>query len=160
MDGWESYLLGNLGAAAALLGLLFVGVSINLDRILKDRGLPVRAIETLAMFVAIVLTSSLLLMPDQPDWLAGLWMVVAGIALFEISLVSARASRANLPDGLARLFYVRVALSWVTAVLLIAGGVVVALGEPDGMYVYAAGITFAYLVALGNAWVLLVEINR
>lgn len=160
MEGWDSYLVGNLGAAAALLGLLFVGVSINLKQILEDAGLPVRAIETLAMFVAIVLTSSLLLMPDQPDWLAGLWMVLTGIALFEISLISARANRATLPAGLERAFLIRVGLSWVTSVLLVAGGVVVAVGEPDGMYVYAAGITFAYLVALANAWVLLVEINR
>jgi hypothetical protein len=40
---WEGLFLAGAGASAALAGLLFVAISINLDRILKGRGLPGRA---------------------------------------------------------------------------------------------------------------------
>jgi hypothetical protein len=41
--GWENFLVAETGAAAALAGLLFVAVSINLSRIVSYPGLPGRA---------------------------------------------------------------------------------------------------------------------
>jgi hypothetical protein len=43
MTGWESFFVAQVGASAAVAGLVFVGVSINLDKILKYAGLPGRA---------------------------------------------------------------------------------------------------------------------
>jgi hypothetical protein len=34
MDGWESFALAQVGAAAALAGLVLVAVSVNLKRVL------------------------------------------------------------------------------------------------------------------------------
>ena len=52
---WASFFTALISAAAALTGLLFVAVSINLDRILKGgRFLPARAAETLAVLPGIV----------------------------------------------------------------------------------------------------------
>jgi hypothetical protein len=34
MTGWENFFIAEMGASAALVGLIFVGVSINLTRIL------------------------------------------------------------------------------------------------------------------------------
>ncbi|HEX6677061.1 MAG TPA: hypothetical protein VF486_18785 [Actinomycetes bacterium] len=38
--GWDAVFLGEVGASAALGGLLFVAVSINLDRIIAVKNLP------------------------------------------------------------------------------------------------------------------------
>ena len=43
--------------AAALAGLLFVGLSLNLSEVLKYLGVPARAIATLGLTVAILLTA-------------------------------------------------------------------------------------------------------
>jgi hypothetical protein len=58
-------LLGPGGAAGVLTGLVFVGVSINLEKILSqpDFGLPGRAAEALILRVAGLATSCLLLVP-------------------------------------------------------------------------------------------------
>jgi modulator of FtsH protease len=45
--GWDSSFVAEVGAPAALAGLLFVAVSINLTRILQFPQLPGRAAETL-----------------------------------------------------------------------------------------------------------------
>jgi hypothetical protein len=42
-DRWSDFGVGVTGAAAALAGLVFVAVSINLSEILKYRNLPGRA---------------------------------------------------------------------------------------------------------------------
>ena len=54
-----------LGAAAALTGLLFVAISINLTRILNFPRLPGRAASTLGILVAVMLTGCFGLAPDQ-----------------------------------------------------------------------------------------------
>lgn len=41
-DGWTGLFFAEVGASAALAGLLFVAISINLDRILTGPGLPGR----------------------------------------------------------------------------------------------------------------------
>jgi hypothetical protein len=43
------------GGAAALAGLLFVGLSLNLSEVLKYPGVPRRAVATLGLTVAILL---------------------------------------------------------------------------------------------------------
>jgi hypothetical protein len=59
---WEPFFSAMIAAAAALTGLLFVAVSINLDRILKGgRFLPARAAETLATLLLVVASSALTL---------------------------------------------------------------------------------------------------
>ena len=37
---WHDFFIGVAGAAAALTGLLFVSLSINLEQILRGRGCP------------------------------------------------------------------------------------------------------------------------
>jgi hypothetical protein len=43
MSAWESFFVAEVGASAVLAGLVFVGLSINLDKIIAGSGLPGRA---------------------------------------------------------------------------------------------------------------------
>jgi modulator of FtsH protease len=62
---WHDLFVASAGAAAALTGLIFVAVSINLAQILADRKLPTRAAETLSILVGLVLLSVFMLVPGQ-----------------------------------------------------------------------------------------------
>ena len=48
---WEGFAVALAGAAAVLAGLVFVAVSINIDRILPVRCLPGRAGESVILFI-------------------------------------------------------------------------------------------------------------
>ena len=79
MIGWENFFIAEVGASAALLGLIFVGVSINLTRIISLPGLPNRAFLALIILLTILIMCSLLLIPGQSQtlsasnyWLLGL----------------------------------------------------------------------------------------
>jgi hypothetical protein len=53
VDEWHDFFLAVAGAAAVLAGLVFVGVSINLDIIMSNRGygLRGRALEALILWL-------------------------------------------------------------------------------------------------------------
>jgi hypothetical protein len=64
---WEPFFIASSGATAALAGLIFVAISINLDDILETPGLDRRALEALALLVGALILSLLVLVPGQPQ---------------------------------------------------------------------------------------------
>ena len=63
---WESFFVALAGAAAALVGLVFVALSINLTKVLGGRGLPERAAEAIVLLSSVLLVALLGLVPGQP----------------------------------------------------------------------------------------------
>lgn len=156
---WHDFLIGAAGAAGALAGLVFVALSINLSRILSLRGVSGRAAETLMLLAAALLASLLLLIPATPHML-GIGLVVIAIVVWLLPLrMQWDAWRgAAYPQP-----YYAVQRSVVHQCATIPGviGALSLLGfGSGGMYWIAAGILLELIVALLNAWVLLVEIMR
>jgi len=61
-----------MGAAtAALLGLLFVAVSIRVETIAKSAELRNRSAQTLTLLLTGLLVAALLAVPDQRKWARG-----------------------------------------------------------------------------------------
>ena len=73
--------MASAGAAAALTGLIFVAVSINLAQILNDRRLPIRAAETLSVLLGLPLLSVFILVPGQPRAALGTEIGVLGLLM-------------------------------------------------------------------------------
>jgi hypothetical protein len=78
MPRWEAFFAAQLAAAATLAGLLFVGVSLNLTKILANPSLPGRALSGFYLLLANLIVASLMLMPDQPRAAIGGGLVLAG----------------------------------------------------------------------------------
>ena len=98
---WESFFTSLISASAALTGLLFVAVSINLDKILKgSKFLPARAAETLATLLLVVVSSALTLVP-QGVRLLGLEVLVLVVPMLVITLwIQITRQRGNPGDPL------------------------------------------------------------
>ena len=81
VDEWHDFFLAAAGAAAVLAGLVFVGVSINLDTIMSNPGygLAGRALEALVLLVAVLIVTILLLVPAQGMGLAGAEVLAVGV---------------------------------------------------------------------------------
>src|SRR5215207_3372126 len=165
MDEWHDFFLAQAGAAGVLTGLVFVGVSINLEKIVSDpnSGLPGRAAEALILLVAVLMMSTLLLVPGQGAVVVGAEVLALGIAaLVWILAIQLRRIRdwSTMRSDLRRPFLLRVALGQIALLTLVVAGLTVMALGPGGLYWLVAGTNLAILVALFDAWVLLVEINR
>jgi hypothetical protein len=88
---WTDFFVAGAGASAALVGLVFVAVSINVDRILRLRGLPERAVATVMLLLSAVLVSLLGLMPGQSR--AALAGELLGVGLVFAVVILALTSR-------------------------------------------------------------------
>jgi hypothetical protein len=160
MAPWETFFAAQLAAAATLAGLLFVGVSLNLAKILANPSLPGRALSGFYLLLANVIIASLMLVPEQPPTALGLEILLAGLALWgmitRLDLVAIRRSEAEY-----RRYFVRHFFMFQMAVIpYLVGGVLVLAGASGGLYWVAASMMLSLFVASTEAWVLLVEINR
>src|SRR5688572_10733978 len=94
---WSDLFVAAAGASAALAGLLFVAISINLERILGEQGLPERALEAVLMLVAVLVISIICLIPGQSDGVLGTELFLTAAALGFAVLKPIRAQPANAP---------------------------------------------------------------
>ena len=165
MDEWHDFFLAQAGVAGVLTGLVFVAVSINLRVIVSepDSGLPGRAAEALILLVGVLTASVLLLVPGQGQLMVGAEVLMVGLVTWgcvvAIQLRRLRSWGTMRPD-LRQVFVLRVALGQIATLPLVVAGIAVLAGGLGGLYWLVAGMVFSTLVALFEAWVLLVEINR
>lgn len=154
---WTDLFVAAAGASAALAGLLFVAISINLERIIGEEGLPERGLEAVAMLVAVLVVSIIGLVPGQSEGVFGTELFIAAGLLAYFVLKPLKGQPSDPPR-----FYVpgRWALRLLGTVPLLIGAASVMIGDGGGLYWVAAGIVFAIIAGIANAWVLLVEILR
>jgi hypothetical protein len=157
--GWEELFLAQAGASAALTGLLFVAVSINLTRILEVRGLVGRAGEAIVLLVDVLVVSTLVLVPDQPRAALGTELLVVGLVAWSILVViHVRAVRGWVPSR--SVLAGRVVMAQVAALPFPVAGASLLLQAGGGLYCLVPGVVLCLVVAVFNAWVLLIEILR
>lgn len=156
---WSNLFVATAGASAALAGLLFVAVSINIDRILRFPGLPERALETVLLLVAVLLVSVVGLIPGQDQVPFGLELLAIAFAVG--GKILSLPTNPSDPKGESRSrLWFRWAIRIAATAPLALGGASVFIGSGGGLYWIVAGILFALAGAIANAWVLLVEILR
>jgi hypothetical protein len=136
-----------------------VAISINVDRILKLSGIPERALETVLLLLTVVLVSIVGLIPGQSDGALGAELLAVGLVF---GGVIARLERRSLPETPQPPSHVLLRLALIVAATLpvIVGGASLLAESGGGLYWVAAGIAFATVGAVANAWVLLIEILR
>ncbi|HTQ08213.1 MAG TPA: hypothetical protein VMI54_30375 [Polyangiaceae bacterium] len=158
-SGWENFFVAEVGASAALTGLLFVAVSINLSRVLAYPQLPGRAAETLIVLVGALAASSFGLVPGQPVRALGAEILGAGALMWLVPVRMQLGVRARPGDPRSWMLTRVVTHQFATLPFLACGGSVLA-GTGGGLYWLVPGIILSFTAGIANAWVLLVEIQR
>ena len=155
---WAALFTATAGASAALTGLVFVAVSINIRPILEEPGLPGRAAEPLIFLLGVLTVSVLGLVPGQGAAALGTELLIASLLLTAIVAFLINSGRKR-----------NMRLSWLVArgviaalgtVPFLVGSVSLLAGGGGGLAWIVAGILGATFGAVYSAWIVLVEILR
>jgi modulator of FtsH protease len=165
MENWHDFFAAEVGATAALAGLLFVALSINRTQILKYDWLPACGAQTLVVLTGALLEASLALFPGTHfTAVAGASITVAVVTwlsslLLAIAFVrgAGRQKEVALPRDRGLKYVVMAQIATLPA---IAGSGLLFSNNADGYYWIAGGLLAAPTYALYNAWILLIEILR
>jgi hypothetical protein len=156
---WHDFFVTAGTAAAALTGLLFVALSIHLDRILGHPEHRFRARGNFFGLTVVMVMALVVLMPSG----SGRWL---GVELIVPNVVAAAVNswhiRRVLPTffGGSIVFPLRVALSYLLLLMGVVGGISVMLGAGGGLVWPAFESIGMLLIALLGAWSLLVGVAQ
>jgi hypothetical protein len=156
---WGNFLVAETGAAAALAGLIFVAVSINLTKIIEYKGVAGRAAEALSLLMGVVLIGTCGLAPGQSLRVLGIEILAVGLGLWIMTSVF---HLGQLRGRTRPLWWLasRAFLCHMATLSFCAAGILLILGHSAGMYWLVSGCVFSFLAATTSAWVLLIEIVR
>jgi modulator of FtsH protease len=157
---WQAHLSMEAGAAATLLGLVFVAASINLKQIVVTPSLPGRVVETVAQFVQVLFISMMITIPRQPERALAVEILVVALCSWGMQMVGFaryRQARLGYPGWW---LIVRILQTHLAAIPFVVGGVLLWLRFQDALYWVVPGFFFSFFAGLVNSWVLLINVGR
>lgn len=155
-EGWDSFYLLIGGAAGALIGLLFVVVTLttNLDRQQALRGAKVYMTPTVFHFAVVLATSALTAVPHLPGYVAASILgTFAGLGLAYAANVWRMLRRRDAPEPPHWTDYWCYGV-WpgVIYVAMIAAAIALGMGEPWAPDAVGAAALGLILLGIRNAW--------
>jgi hypothetical protein len=164
-ESWGEFFHASSGATAALAGLIFVGLSVNIGKVLElDRAdggsnlLTGRAIEALVAMVNVLVISIVALTPTIDRGVLAAVIIVVGLesAISPARVIVATSGR---PD-ISKATLLRLVMAIAVTVTLLVAGITLAAHHGGGLFWLPASFVLAIAVAAINSWVLLVEVLR
>jgi modulator of FtsH protease len=155
---WHDFGVGLVSATAALLGLVFVVVSLHLKAVVNDSVLRRRAEITLGLFATALVASAVLLIPGQSRQALGIELMPIALVYIGFStlttITAIRSQRGVSRDRLARFFF-----GEMSAGLIVVGGLGLVIHALGGAYLVAAGIILGVLCSMLAIWSLFVGLG-
>lgn len=157
---WEGFAAALAGAAAVLAGLVFVAVSINIDRIVSVRGLPGRAGESVILFLTVLIACAFVLMPHQPAEALGVELLLLGLVVLALLLLVLMPTLRAPSRQPASWHATRVVGIVIATIPIVLAGASLLHWLPGELYWLVGGVLAALVTGTANAWVFLVEVVR
>jgi modulator of FtsH protease len=131
-SAWSTFFSTEAGASAALTGLIFVAVSINLSRIIKIPQLVARSAKALIGLTGVLIASTLCMAPAQPAAALGCELTLLGIFVWLTTTRFQHQSSYKNPYIHLKERILQNVLTQLSALPLIAGGASLIAGFGGG----------------------------
>jgi hypothetical protein len=161
LERWANFYLVASTAAATLLGLLFILITLASERRPKEQaGIRLYLTPTVVLFGSVLCLAALLTFPTQSRFTASLCAYLVGGAgiLYSASLLVIRdgGQKPRWDNPLDVVMYV--ALPCVAYGLLISGGALLTHSASHGLVLVAVGMLSLIVLAVRNSWAIAVDV--
>lgn len=163
VEHWQAFYNMVGTAAATLLGLVFVAISLNLKLILQDENISLSALasETINNFASVLLIAIIFLVPDQTPHGIGIPLFVIGAyGLVDNVRLLMTGLRHRKPHWRLMSILYRFALPLVALLTLIVVSIFVMRANVGALSGMVFVIVVFLVVATSNSWVLLFRIHK
>jgi hypothetical protein len=163
VESWHDFYHVIGDASAALLGLLFVSLSLNVRVVTykANTGLRLMAIQSFASYLSTLLFAVLFLIPDQGPMGLGLPMLGIDLTVLYVTMFRILEMRRSQPrrwSGGRLILRFAAPLTCFIAVLIIA--ISVLMGQTSGLYWFVPVVIVLLWIASLNAWELLLQLGK
>lgn len=155
--GWETFYLLTRTAAATLIGLLFVAISVGRETVgaKATQDLALFGALTFNCFFYVLVISILFLIPELGNlWLGLLLALLAGLALIG-TVIQWRQAVALPPNRIGTRISARFGAPLFALGMICATGLLTVLGDAWSLYGLVVAIILLLASASQNAWALL-----
>jgi hypothetical protein len=161
LDRWANFYLLTSAAAATLIGLLFVIITLGAERSVEDATAKIRMYltPTVVYFASVLLLAALLTFPNHTRLTATLCICLAGVvglAYLGTSLIGGgdKKSFGELHDWIP---YAMV--PFVAYGLLVLGGVLLFHHPQPGLTLAAVGMLSLLTLGIRNSWAIAIDVS-
>src|ERR1700752_3801806 len=159
MHEWDTFAVIVGGSAGALVGLLFVAISIHATRMAASADLRGRAAQTLVIFAALLLIALLLAIPEQSQRVLGAeFLLLAALVAAALIWLDRLARQTDSPRPVARTLQSVTPSALTAAGIGLAGGLMV-FGVEWADFALVPVICAAMIGGLASAWLLLTKLT-
>jgi hypothetical protein len=158
IDQWQNFFLMVGGGAAALAGLVFIAMSINLSIITRDATHKNRAIATMTGFTAVFMICAFALI-GSPNyrWIGAEWLVVSLVPTITYIRVYIRAKKIGRSSvGLSISRFIAGTACYIAQII---GCVLLISGYIAGLYVASVAMVLSFAFFISGAWLLITGIH-
>jgi hypothetical protein len=163
IERWHDFYLMAGTAAVTLAGLLFVALSLHLDRFVERTHEHLLALSrvTLLSFTFVLFASLFMLVPPQGARQTAIMIAAAGVAGLFFTIRLTRAARHHDEAGFSRgQMRRRITVPIVAYFLMLLTAVGLWLGIGEALYMMIGAVSMILGNAAGTSWELLVQIAR
>jgi hypothetical protein len=159
--GWHDFYLMTGTAAVTLAGLLFVALSLHLDRLVEKNHEHLLGLSraTLTSFIFVLVGSLMMLVPGMSARLTGMMLATLGVVGVVTIILFMRSARHH-PEGGFTLMQLRrrSLIPLVGYGMIVISGAGLLLGIPEMLYQMIAACCMLLGNAAGTSWELLVHV--
>ncbi len=161
---WQMFYATIATAAATLVGLLFVAMSLNVRMFARSGniGLKKLAVQTLTNFLFIIIFALIFLIPRQERFGLGIPLICNGLVGLISTISNHRILLSNIPKGISqRKTYTRAAMTLgAFVILIIVAFLVMVRASTASLYWLVAPMILLLTSASLNTWSLLTQVRE
>lgn len=156
---WETFFTAIIGTTGALLGLLFVGISLSIPKITASRGFSRAAAQPLFLLFGLLIASVFFLVPGQSLFALGVEVLASSAVVGVAAIINDLSVFKKVRPKEKWRYLSNTAFNMTPFLLSAASGAAMMAARPKGIYLMVPAVILSFLQAITISWAFLVAIH-